>query len=355
MQEPLPSTRPLSRKLPTSAATAALPMARQVLRDSYGLTGRLLPLAGEWDANFRVGTGRGRYLLKLCHPQQPPARIGLQVSALQHLARHAPELPVPRIIENRAGAATTVVPAGPHQNEQRRALLLSFLPGQPMSDTVLTRAQMIPTGTLLGQLDLALAKFPEDADAHELPWDIRHVMTLRPIATTIADPARRQLLLQQFDRHEAQVQPHLGALPWQWIHNDFNPYNLLVDGEDHARLTGIVDFGDIVFSRRLNDLAIAASYHLDGDDTMLGRAGLLVGAFHRVAPLSETEQSLLGDLIAARLLTTICITESRAREHPENRRYILRNNPSAWRGLERLAQFPRSAVRDTVHNLCEEV
>ncbi|WP_338509164.1 hypothetical protein [Pseudomonas poae] len=44
-------------------------------------------------------------------------------------------------------------------------------------------------------------------------------------------------------------------------------------------------------------------------------------------------------MIEARLLATVLITEWRAREHPENSEYILRNNPSAWAGLRRLEAF----------------
>ena len=48
------------------------------------------------------------------------------------------------------------------------------------------------------------------------------------------------------------------------IHDDLNDYNVLVAGSvasaDGARVTGIVDFGDMVHSYRVADLAIAGAY-----------------------------------------------------------------------------------------------
>ena len=56
-------------------------------------------------------------------------------------------------------------------------------------------------------------------------------------------------IVQRFDAH---VRPILAGLPRRAIHNDLNDYNVLVTGSlataEGARITGIVDFGDMVHS-----------------------------------------------------------------------------------------------------------
>jgi Ser/Thr protein kinase RdoA (MazF antagonist) len=63
-------------------------------------------------------------------------------------------------------------------------------------------------------------------------------------------------------------------------------------------------------------------------------------------PLTKAEQAVLLDLVAARLVITVLITEWRAARYPENRQYIMRNNGLAWAGLEHLARLsPDEASR----------
>lgn len=343
-----------SRDLPTVAADAALAQAALLLKQMFGLQGALHPLAGEKDANFRVETQQGIFLLKLFHAQAPRAEIELQLAGLLHLAKTAPELPVPRIVPSKTGEPlsswTPQWPADP----ARQALLMSFLPGVPLSDVPASPAVLQQLGRRLAQLDQALAGLQHPAAGRKLAWDIARLVDLKPIAQQLQGVQDQGLLLAGMAHYEQQVLPRLSALPQQLIHNDFNPYNLLVDAHDHGRLTGIIDFGDMVRSHRLNDLAIAASYHLDGTPAPLGAATAIIRAYHRESALTDIEQELLAELILARLLATICITESRARAHPENARYILRNNPSAWRGLRRLTALSRDALRASVHEICKE-
>jgi Ser/Thr protein kinase RdoA (MazF antagonist) len=56
-------------------------------------------------------------------------------------------------------------------------------------------------------------------------------------------------------------------LPSQPVHNDLNPHNVVVDPETHAVVAGIIDFGDLTCTARVNDLAITAAYQVaDSDD-----------------------------------------------------------------------------------------
>ena len=131
----------------------------------------------------------------------------------------------------------------------------------------------------------------------------------------------------------------------QVIHNDLNPYNVLVSPQDHSTTVGLIDFGDLVHAPLINELGVACSYQLSQNTNPLDSAAELLGAYHEVNPLARAEVDLLYDLIAARLVMTVAITGWRARNYPENETYILRNNPLSWDGLERIAKMPRKSAQ----------
>jgi hypothetical protein len=49
----------------------------------------------------------------------------------------------------------------------------------------------------------------------------------------------------------------------------------------------------------------------------------------------------------------VAITNWRAARHPDNAAYILRNNPNARAGLQRLATLDRKAVRRELLRACD--
>ena len=106
------------------------------------------------------------------------------------------------------------------------------------------------------------------------------------------------MALRVLDRFSMRVKPLLPTLRRQPIHNDLNLYNVLVDPADHARIAGILDFGDMVHAprsttRRWRRLPV------DPGDT-LGALADFVGAYHEVLPLTADEVAVLFDLLQAR-------------------------------------------------------
>jgi len=133
----------------------------------------------------------------------------------------------------------------------------------------------------------------------------------------------------------------LPSLRAQVIHNDFNPHNVLVDAIADDRIAGVIDFGDVVRSPLVQDLAVAAAYQIGASGHPLQGAADMAASFHAVCPLLPEEIELLPDMIAARLALTIAVSSWRAARHPDNADYILRNQATAWNGLQRLQEISR--------------
>lgn len=309
------------------ALTAA--EAERLVADRYDLRGRARLLTSERDQNFHFAADGREYVLKISNAAEEAAVVDFQNAALDHIARADPRLPVPRVIRTREGAQVTR--AGDHLMR-----LMSWLPGTVMCEVERTTGLRRSLGALHARLGLALRGFEHARSSHELLWDLKHAGRLGDLLPHVEDPRRRALAEQGLRQFRERAEPKLAALRAQVIHNDLNPYNVVVSPTDAAIVTGVLDFGDMVRAPLICDVAIAASYHVTAGELPLAGVEEFVTAYDSVSPLLPEEWSILVDLIVARLTMTVLITGWRAAEHPHNRDYILRNASSAWTNLETL-------------------
>src|SRR5207237_7391854 len=133
-------------------------------------------------------------------------------------------------------------------------------------------------------------------------WDAKHASLLRPLLEEVDDPGRRGVAASALDRFESAVAPSLGPLRAQVIHNDLTYDNVLV-GPD-CRPVAVVDFGDIVHSPLLFDVAVALAPFC-AEPGLFERIGAFVRGYGRVTPLEELEVDLLAHAISARLAASV--------------------------------------------------
>jgi Ser/Thr protein kinase RdoA (MazF antagonist) len=168
----------------------------------------------------------------------------------------------------------------------------------------------------------------------------------------VQDAALRRLCESRLERFERHTRTALAGLRKQVIHNDFNPSNMLVAEDDVQQLSGVIDFGDMVYSQLVNDVAVAAAYFCKLDKDPFEYVIPLLSAYSAVVPLTDEEIEVLPDMILTRHLTTVMITHWRAALYPENRDYILRNEARARNMLRRVADLPVDETRDRFHAAC---
>jgi hydroxylysine kinase len=346
---------PEAAVLTAPPAPVAIDWAADLLRRVYGLAGTLKPLSGERDANFLLecAPGGARCMLKLSHPDEDPLVADFQTQALLHVAAADPGLPVQRLWRDRQGAASVQVEDA--EGRTRVVRVFSYLEGVPMPQAPRSPAQRCNVARMLARLDLALAGLSHPAALRELPWDIQRAERVRPLLAHVADPARRALAEAALDGFEQRTRPLLAALRRQPIHNDFNLYNLLVDAADPARVSGILDFGDMVHAPLVDDLAVAASYHIDERGDALGTIARFAADYQAVSPLTEGETFVLLDLVRARLAMVVAISGWRAARQPENAAYLLRNNAVSWARLAACADLEPGQVQAAIAAACRTV
>jgi hydroxylysine kinase len=335
----------LTPSVPVTTADAAA-----AVRNSFGLTGELDRLPGEADDNFllRAGDGR-RYVVKIAHPRADPRVVGAQVGVLRHLESVAPELPVPRVVPSVAGPPWAVLADGPLRG--RLVHVITYLDGQLLRSVPASAALRYRVGATLASLGVALRAF-EDPLAHRpLLWDIAQLPRLRPLVAELPPGPGASQLDELIGRFTAQVAPRLAVQRTQLVHNDFSPDNVLISA-DGSLVCGIIDFGDLTVTALVNDVAVAAANLLSAEADFFRPALDLISGYHASTPLTAGELDLLPELILARILARLVISEWRAARFPENRAYILRNTPQARAHLSRLRTIEVDEITARIRDAC---
>ncbi|HXU31846.1 MAG TPA: aminotransferase class III-fold pyridoxal phosphate-dependent enzyme, partial [Thermoanaerobaculia bacterium] len=169
----------------------------------------------------------------------------------------------------------------------------------------------------------------------------------------IGDPARRLIVERALARFEAEAVPALAALPRFAIHGDANDWNLLVRGGRGrpSVAVSLIDFGDMVRSPRICDLAIGAAYTSFGTDDPLAAAARVAEGYAEAYPLSEAEVDLLGPLIAVRLAVSVTNAAIRRALDPHDP-YVAVSEAPAWAALEALDRIHPRFARATLRAAC---
>ena len=342
----VPEGRPTeAAALSTPAPDLAPAEVQALVARLYGIDGSVKSLAGERDQNCAVESADGtRYVFKISNPSEPVSLVDFQIAAIEHIARTSPGQPVPRVVQTADGRARETVTLS--DGARTTVRMLTYLEGIQVRETQRTAAQRVAMGKGLAELNLALQGFTHPAAMHDLLWNVSAAHRLTVQLDSLVEGPQRALARSFMTRFTEHVLPRLASVRAQVIHNDYHLYNVLVAPDDQARITGIIDFGDMLHAPLVGEVATAAAFHMAGSADPFEGPAQFVGAYQAVLPLTEPEQDIVADLMATRHLITALISEWRALRYPENRSYIMRHNPAAWEALSQMADLSRHEARD---------
>jgi 4-aminobutyrate aminotransferase-like enzyme/Ser/Thr protein kinase RdoA (MazF antagonist) len=319
--------------------------AARLAREIFGLEAGARALPGEYDDNFHLTANDGRgYVLKVMHAGRERSFVDMQCRALQHLARRAPQLVVPRVCPTPSGAAFQNVRVA--DGSERLVWLLTYLPGTVLADVTPHEPELLESlGRLLGEMDAALLDFSHPSVERELKWDLARAGWIRDYSYHIGDAPRRKLVERFLSLYEAEVVPALPRLRRSVIYGDANDHNVLVSAPwpQPRKVAGVTDFGDMHYGLTVSELAIASAYVILGKKDPLQAASAVAAGYHKAFPLKEAELAVLFPLIAIRLAVSVVNSAHRKTLVPDDP-YVTVSEAPAWDALERLAQIhPRFA------------
>ncbi len=326
----------VSHRPPTFDAADASAIASEL----YRLLATAQPLPGEYDQNFRLTIADGAdYVLRIAHAGEDADLLQMQSAALDHLAQYAPHLLFQRIVRTSDGAL--VGSAIGHDGAEHLVRLMTFVPGRLMAESrPHSPAMLAKLGWTLGELDRALLTFDYPVVNRSLKWDVLQALWACEYLDAITDPQRRILVTSILDRFEQDILPQLADLRQSVIHNDANDYNVLVSGNGTSDLRiSVIDFGDMLKTITVAEIAIAAAYAMLDKPDPLAAAAELVAGYHQALPLTEREVALLFPLICTRLAVSVVNASYQQQIEPDNQ-YLQISARPAWALLEQLASVP---------------
>ncbi|MCK5821456.1 MAG: aminotransferase class III-fold pyridoxal phosphate-dependent enzyme [Bacteroidales bacterium] len=319
-----------------------------ILNSEYGLSGHLTKMVAYEDINYRLDTTDGKkFVVKITmNPDERDFALS-QNKVLLDL----PENLVPKPIQTKSGDYHVDITIS---GVLRPLRVLSFIDGDFLGEVNPDEAFFSNFGNMLGKLDKELEPLTNPIlKCHSHEWDLARFQELKPLTDYVSDSELKRLVLFFFMRHREEVASVYHLLPKGLIHGDANEWNVLVEGQkakDKGSFTikGLIDFGDMVYSARVHEIAIALAYSLNSEKDLIKFAEKFVSGYHNGHPLSQLEISSLYYLIAARLSTIIIQAARKSHEQPESEYHQISAKPAqkllrAWIRINPL-RFERELV-----------
>ncbi|MCC3859804.1 aminotransferase class III-fold pyridoxal phosphate-dependent enzyme [Pseudemcibacter aquimaris] len=304
----------------------------EIAEKYFGKTGKVKPLVSERDQNARLIDGDDEYVIKIANSAEDVGLIEFQNAVLNHVEKLDPELAVPKVIKGKDGNQI-------YRHGDNNVRLITFLKGDIFGDAPKSIPLYEDLGKFMGRFSNAMQGFGHPfGHQPDFLWNLDGAMFTKQYIDDIEDPENKELIEYFYERYETLVAPRLPKMRSAVIHSDANTYNLVSQGD---KISGLIDFGDMLFAKQVNELAVTIGYAVLDVDDVFGVSRALIESYTKEFPLSEDELEVLMDLAAMRLVMSVCISSNRASKatSDEHREYLTVTQAPAFRTLKKLRKI----------------
>ena len=325
--------------------------AQQLAWRYFGIDSVATELPGERDQNFRLLTNHSDYVLKIANYDADPEYLAFENRAIQ-LCNAVDGLTTPILLKS-DNKSTLVTHSNSENGHSCCIRCFIFVPGRPLAQCQnLSDATLISLGRALASIDQQLKLLNHEKSARRyLKWDLANAPAIVEAGLGLhTDPAHRQLIELHFERFK-KVSQKLESLEKSVIHNDANDYNWILneDPSTGSSSIGIIDFGDMVYSATINDLAICGAYLTLDRQSPIEKVGKLIAGYNEVRGLSDSEINVLFPLMCMRLVQSVTIAAEQKQLRPDDD-YLTITEAPAWRMLEQLAKLDPEDVKQRFYD-----
>lgn len=314
----------------------------QWLQEHYSLAGSFEPLPGERDLNFKLSTEGGEtFVCKICNSSEDLEFLSAQNEVMAYLNRRDLSA-IPDVLTS--SQAKTLVTVQADDGRFYVLRVLTYIPGQTLVKCAPYSFELIRDfGYTMGRLTRALVGFDHPAFHYDFYWDLaKSGAMVEKYRDLISDPRLRENVDRIYQDFKTIVEPRLDKLSKSVIHNDANDHNILAEAD---KVTGIIDFGDMVYSCTICDLAIATAYAvLEADDILRVITEMTVG-YSEAMPIEDEELTVLFPMMRMRLCVSACIAAHQMSLRPDDA-YLAISQEPIRKTLPKLLVLEADAVED---------
>ena len=326
---------------------------KEILKEKYEINAHVSSLAGDIGKNFYIIDEKGNeYIFKIANKIEDFHSIKAQNDVLIFLNSQNFDFKLPSIIKNKRGEYITEITD--KKGEKYNSRLLTWIKGEFLAELRDMDEELLKNyGKILGAIDKALEKFYIPHAQRWWHWDLKNLLDLRELTSYITDSEKKRLVEYFLLQFETEVVPEFPRLRKSIIYNDANDYNVLIEiGEGgKKRIAGLIDFGDMVYSYTVFDIAIALTYAMLDKKEPLHVAYSILKGYNEIFPLKENEVGLLYYCIAGRLCLSLMISAYQKRIRPKDK-YVTISEKSAWKFLKKLHSINPLKAEEVFREAC---
>ena len=319
----------------------------ELVKEYYNIDVKAKRLNGYDEQNFLIHDKDGKkFVFKIATDEHGYYLLDAQVAAANYLASTSLSSYFQKYINGINGLAITSI----QENGKNFYLrILTYIEGDfwvsiqsPSPDLLLN------LGLFVGEMDTSLLNFYHPALNRYYEWDLKQTLDARKNLHFIKSHENRRIANYFLLQFEMEVLPCLSSLRQSVVNNDINDYNILTNDKE---VIGLIDFGDIIITQTVNNLAITCAYAILNQANPIEAAAHIVSGYHQKNPLTEKEIELLYYLIAARLCISVTKSAYNASLATANEHHFL-SEKSAWIVLNQLIKINPIKAHQTFRLAC---
>ncbi|MEM7475016.1 MAG: phosphotransferase, partial [Planctomycetota bacterium] len=298
-------------------------------------------LPSDRDQNFLLQQYESnRFVLKISNAGENVEFIKAQSALLRHVEGN--RMDCPKLVSSRNQNDIEFVE---REGQRFPIRLVTYLEGRTLASVKFHPLELMQDlGRNIGGLTKSLKGFEHPALKREFQWDLQQAANVvQRKLHFVENEDLKQQIEQLAQRFGSYTKPLLGDLAHSVVQNDANDGNVLVEqvaaGEVCRRVTGLIDFGDAVYSWTIAELAIALAYTMLDKDDPLRVASEMIRGYVGEHEITESELAALFGLACMRLCASAVIAHEQHRIRPDDP-YLMISQEPIRRTLPKLLKIP---------------
>ena len=325
-------------------------LAEKIIFTLFNIKGKAIPLPGYVDFNFRIKViNEDGYVLKISRPDEDGNYLEFQQELLEYVDQNGGDLVAPKVIKAINGKAVPEITD--EFGNLRKVRLLTWIPGRT-SDKINPQLDALrySWGKYFGELTSILKGFDHPEAHWYFDWDLAQSLWTEE-HIELFDTNEKEIV-SYFQKNFEEQQSSYRKLRKSVIHNDANNNNVVVS-EDliDPIVKAAIDYGDVIYTQTINDVAIACAYAIMGQNDPLAASLPLIKGYHGAHALQEIELKHLFNAIAMRLILTVTHAAINKQKEPDNT-YLLICEKPGWTALHKWYDTDKDFAHFSFRKVC---
>ena len=278
---------------------------QHLLFKHWEIKGDISFVGGYDDQNIKVSTTNKSFILKISSSEEELSFFQAQNKILKVLTKNHKNYQFPMPIKDKDGNDIVEIKSN---NCIYFSRLLTWIEGKLWNDIAKPSNNLYhKLGEFTGSINKSLIDIHDNSFNRKIVWDLKNYQDLKPYISLIKDNQVSNIINYFFNEYTSLINQAESKLRKSLIHNDINNYNIIVN-EAEDLIIGVIDFGDMVKSSLINELAIVIAYSLIKSDNIQESSNIIIKAYSDKISLRNEELEILYYTVGIRLSMSIILS-----------------------------------------------